>query len=282
MRVPVRVRELALRLAREDALPGYVYDLGALDAHTARIRAALPPGVELYYAVKANPDPAVLRIVAGHADGLEVSSGGELRHVARVTPGRPLAFGGPGKSEAELAQAVRAAALLHVESPEELRLLAAVTRGRAVDVLLRANLAAPLRTEGELLMGGGPSPFGMDAAGLSQCAALLPGTELRLRGLHAHLASGLAVRAALDTAARVLRFARSWCARGGVRHPMITLGGGMAVDYRRPGTTFGWEACGHGLARQARRGGPRGSVGAHPVVDPARRRARQPVRDRRP
>ncbi|MGH3168219.1 MAG: hypothetical protein ACRDN0_20345, partial [Trebonia sp.] len=118
MRAPDAVRDLARRLAREDALPAYIYDLTALDAHAARIRAALPANVEFYYALKANPDPAIVRTITRHADGLEVSSGGELRHAAAAAAGQPLAFGGPGKTPAELAAALEASGTsrFHVES----------------------------------------------------------------------------------------------------------------------------------------------------------------------
>jgi diaminopimelate decarboxylase len=103
---PERVVELARKLGA-DGVPAYVYDLTALDAHAAAIRAALPRTVQFYYAVKANPDLAMLRTLARHADGFEVSSGGELAHAAAAAPGRPLAFGGPGKTPAELAAAGR-------------------------------------------------------------------------------------------------------------------------------------------------------------------------------
>lgn len=265
MKAPEPVHDLAVRLSRADALPAYIYDLRALDAHAARIKAALPAGVAFYYAVKANPDPAVLRAVARHADGLEVSSAGELRHATATAPSRPLAFGGPGKTAADIAAAVSAGALLHVESPQELRLLASVVRelggearGVTADVLLRANLDVPLPAGAALVMGGATTPFGMDGEGLERCAALMPGTGLRLRGLHAHLASGLGVRVALRAAARVLRFARRWCERHAVPEPVITLGGGMDVNYRRPGATFGWEEYGRGLAGLA------GAAGALP------------------
>ncbi|KOG91397.1 hypothetical protein ADK38_03420, partial [Streptomyces varsoviensis] len=89
-----------------DELPAYVYDLTALDAHARAVRAALPPRVELYYAAKANPAPELLAALAPHVTGFEVSSGGELTHVRGVAPGRPLAFGGPGKTEAELGLAL--------------------------------------------------------------------------------------------------------------------------------------------------------------------------------
>ena len=259
MRPPAPVRDLALELARDETgLPAYAYDLATLDTHAGRIRAALPTGTELYYAVKANPDPEVLRTVARHADGLEVSSAGELAHAHTAVPGAALAFGGPGKTTADLAAAVRAGVhRVHVESPHELAGLAAAARaaGRPVDVLFRANppAARPAgATADTLLMGGAPSPFGMDPELLDQAASLIKGRDvarvLRLRGLHAHLASGLAAAEALRVAREVLEFGRRWCARHGVPAPEFTLGGGMAVDYDRPEERFDWAGYGQGLA----------------------------------
>jgi diaminopimelate decarboxylase len=89
-----------------------------------------------------------------------------------------------------------------------------------------------------LVMGGAPTPFGMDPFLLDRCASWLgdgspEAGALRLRGLHAHLASGLDAPAALAAAGRVLGFARRWCARHKVRNPEINLGGGMAVEWWR-------------------------------------------------
>ena len=266
--IPARVRELAERLGRADgALPAYLYDLDGLAAHVAAIRTAIPSGIEVFYAVKANPDPAVLRVVARHADGLEVSSGGELRHAAEAAPGCRLAFSGPGKTTAELADAIRAGTFrFHVESPHELYLLGAVARaaGRPADILLRVNLpadaapgsASPDERSG-LVMGGRPAPFGMDPDLLDHCARWLSANRsghVRLRGLHAHLASGLDADALLSTAAALLDFGRQWCARHGVARPEFNLGGGMAVDYRKPGTVFDWARYGRGLALASRSG----------------------------
>ena len=209
------MRELAERLGRDDAaLPAYVYDLDGLAAHAAAIRAALPGQVELCYAVKANPDPAVLRAVARHADGLEVSSAGELRHAAAAVPGARLSFGGPGKTAAEIAAAVRAGTFrFHVESLHELRLLgsAALAAGRHADILLRVNLpagagAVPALAPTRLALRRPRGPawsWGASrlrsvwtriplTAAPSGCAAGGPeARQLRLRGIHAHLASGL-------------------------------------------------------------------------------------------
>jgi diaminopimelate decarboxylase len=99
----------------------------------------------------------------------------------------------------------------------------------------------------------------MDPDLLDQCARWLSegsqeARQLRLRGIHAHLASGLAAPALLDSALRVLGFGRPWCAAHGVRSPEFNLGGGMAVDYRDPGTAFDWASFGRGLATMARPG----------------------------
>jgi diaminopimelate decarboxylase len=231
---PERVRERAEHLA--EALPAYVYDLAGLDAHAADVRGALPD-TEVYYAVKANPDPALLRTLAPHVDGFEVCSGGEAAHVRSVLPEAPLAFGGPGKTDAELRLQVHR---LHVESPGELRRLIDV--GGPVDALLRVNLDVPVEGA-SLTMGGGATPFGMDPAGVAECLALLRGqNRVRLRGFHAHLASGLDASELLRLGGAVLSFARE---HGAVE---VNLGGGMAVSYRRPDERFDWDAYGKGLA----------------------------------
>jgi diaminopimelate decarboxylase len=242
---PEAVREAALSAT----LPAYVYDLGALREHAAAIRAALP--VELFYAAKANPDARILTALAPYVDGFEVSSGGELVHVRAAVPHARLAFGGPGKTDEELSLAVDR---LHVESPLELRRLAALRR--EADVLLRANL--PVAASGASLRMSGP--FGMDAEALGTCLDLLADAPwLRLRGVHAHLASGLDAGPLLDVAARVLGWARSWVDR--MPRPEVefnevefNLGGGMAVDYRHPGRRFDWAAYGAGLASLRRPG----------------------------
>ncbi|GIH77445.1 diaminopimelate decarboxylase [Planobispora longispora] len=248
-------------------LPAYVYDLAALDAHAAAVRAALD-GVELYYAVKANPDAELLRVLAPHVDGFEVASGGELAHVRALFPDTPVALGGPGKTDAELLADVTR---LHVESPSELRRLLAPgpSRRRPADVLLRVNLDVPVEGA-SLAMGGGATPFGMDPDGVAECLDLLspPGGHdgrgpdghgpdghgpdghgpVRLRGIHAHLASGLDAARMLELAAAVLDYAR------GLGVTEVNLGGGMAVSYTDPVARFDWKTYGEGLAALRRPG----------------------------
>ncbi|MGW2250471.1 type III PLP-dependent enzyme [Kitasatospora sp. NPDC001660] len=241
-----------------DELPAYVYDLAALRDHAAAVRAALPDRVELYYAAKANPQTPVLAALREAVDGYEVSSGGELAHVRAAVPGAPLAFGGPGKTPAEIAAAVDAGVhRWHVESEQELHRLAAVLAqrpGTVVDVLLRVNLPVGTGTLDTvaLAMGGCPTPFGLDPERAEECARLLTGDEplgrqLRLRGVHAHLASGLAAVEQLAVAERIVEWSAALAARHGLPLDEVNVGGGMAVDYDDPADRFDWTAFGEGL-----------------------------------
>ncbi|WP_405997265.1 type III PLP-dependent enzyme [Streptomyces sp. NBC_00829] len=251
-----RVRSLP-----SESLPAYVYDLAALRGHAASVRSALPRSIELYYAAKANPEPEILCALAPYVDGYDVSSGGELAHVRKAVPGRPLAFGGPGKTPAEIDTALDLGVeRFHVESLYELRMLAQLASRRSRDtplgVLLRFNL--PL-AEGSLeasalSMGGRPTPFGLDPAQADQAVRMLTdGTSARLEllGVHTHLASGLNAPQQLAAAESVVAWTVDLGARHGIRLREVNVGGGMTVDYAAPRTRFDWAAYGAGLGALA-------------------------------
>ncbi len=243
-----------------DELPAYVYDLAALRGHAAAVRAALPERVELYYAAKANPEAPLLTALRDAVDGYEVSSGGELAHVRAAVPDAPLAFGGPGKTPAEIEAAVAAGVhRWHIESEQELHRLAAVLADRpdtVVDVLLRVNLAVTTDALDAvpLAMGGRPTPFGLDPEQAEECVRLLTGAgplgrQLRLRGVHAHLASGLPAADQLSVAGQIVAWSVALAERHGFPLAEVNIGGGMAVDYEDPAERFDWTAFGEGLAK---------------------------------
>lgn len=249
------VQDIARQLG-QDQLPAYVYDLVALRGHTASIRKALdvPGGPEIFYAAKANPEARILRTVAPHVHGIEVASGGELEHVRKALPTARIAFGGPGKTDAELQLALRLGVeRIHVESPYELRRLADVARSeqRDTDVMLRLNLAGD-RRDVALAMSG---PFGMDPDLIDDCLGILESDpHLRLRGIHAHLASGLQAEAMVGQQREILDWARPWLAKAGVGNPEYNLGGGMGVDYDDPTARFDWKSYGQQIAALAEPG----------------------------
>ncbi|MCA2214935.1 alanine racemase [Jidongwangia harbinensis] len=236
MRPPDRVTA-ALR-DRPRPVCAYVYDTAALRTRTAAVRAALPPGTTLLYAVKANGHPDVVRTLAAGCDGLEVASGGELAR-AVAAGARRIVFGGPAKTDAELAAAVAAGAQVNVESALELRRLdrAAAAAGTVADVAVRVNRARSAVT-GSHAMTGTPTPFGVDEAGLPQVLALartLP--AVRVTGFHLHAVSNNRDAAAH---AAFVADALDWSVRAADRHGvdlrLVNAGGGLGVDYRSAAT----------------------------------------------
>ncbi|MCD0452454.1 type III PLP-dependent enzyme [Actinocorallia sp. API 0066] len=246
MRVDAVVGELA-----ERELPAYVYDVSGMGKYAARVVGVLGGAVEVFYAAKANPDSAVVRAVGERVAGVEVASGGELRHVRDALPEARIAFGGPGKTDAELRLALALGVeRLHVESPHELRRLAAITEAeeRTADVLLRVNLAGE-RQGAALAMSG---PFGMDPDLITTCLPILADApRLRLRGVHAHLASGLDAHTITAQQKEILDWARPWLAAARVPRPEINLGGGMSVNYADPEDRFDWTSYGAAVSALA-------------------------------
>jgi diaminopimelate decarboxylase len=229
MRAPERVATALRALPRP--VCAYVYDTRALTERAAAVRAALPAGATLLYAMKANRHPDVVRTLARVCDGVEVASGGELER-ALAAGARRIAFGGPAKTDTELAAAVAAGAQINVESPHELRRLAALTGTDQTPVTVRVNRASGA-LPGTHRMTGVATPFGVDEAQLPavlELAASLPG--VRVVGFHLH-----AVSNNLDAAAHAAFVADSvaWsvatAGRHGVDLRVINVGGGLGVDY---------------------------------------------------
>jgi diaminopimelate decarboxylase len=223
--------KLAARVGRT---PFYVYDRRLLDARMRHLRQALPDAVEIHYAVKANPMPALVGYMACLADGLDVASGGELAVAldAGANPGC-ISFAGPGKSLDELGRAVAAGILINVESLREIRALADITRRTQAKarVAVRVNPDFELRMSG-MKMGGGPKQFGIDAEQVPDALAAIGDAGLAFEGFHVFSGSqNLQAAAICEAQARslelVLRLAEH--APGPVR--TVNVGGGFGIPY---------------------------------------------------
>jgi diaminopimelate decarboxylase len=205
----------------------YLYDTQALRDRAAAFRAALPANTHFLYAVKANGHPTVIRTLADACDGLEVASLGELR-LAVDAGARRIAFAGPGKTDAELAAAVTAGALLNVESAFEMHRLAGL--GLRTDICVRVNRTGTGLT-GSHTMTGTPTPFGVDETQLPALLAAVP-AGLRVIGFHLHAVSnnldGTAHAAFLTDA---ITWSIGTAQRHGIALRVINAGGGFGVDY---------------------------------------------------
>jgi diaminopimelate decarboxylase len=214
--------------------PFYAYDRRLIAARVAQLRAVLPPAVELHYAVKANPMPAVVAALAGQVDGLDVASAGELKLAldAGADP-RHISFAGPGKRAAELRQAVAAGVLVQVESARELEVLAEAQQalGCPARVALRVNPDFELKGSG-MQMGGGPKPFGVDADAAPAVLARMGALGLAFEGFQV-FAGSQNLRGAQIALAQQQSYAlaRRLAADAPAPVRFLNLGGGFGIPY---------------------------------------------------
>ncbi len=225
--------------ARIGQTPFYAYDRRLLDERMALLRRTLPSAIELHYAVKANPMPALVQHMAGLVDGLDVASLGELR-VALDTGMAParISFAGPGKRPPELIAAIAAGITLNLESAHELETVARLGREqrRRPRVAMRINPDFELKASG-MKMGGGPKPFGVDAEQAPALLQRIGELELDFQGFHIFTGSqNLRAAAIVETHDRTFELALRLAtdAPGPVRS--LNIGGGFGIPYF-PGDT---------------------------------------------
>ena len=220
--------------ARVGQTPFYAYDRALLTRRATELRAALPAGIKLHYAMKANPMPAVVTHMAGLVDGIDVASGLEL-NVALDSGADPreISFAGPGKSDTELHKAVAAGILINIESFREVGVLAAIQQqtGWTARVAVRVNPDFELKSSG-MKMGGGPKQFGVDAEQVPELLAEIGKAGLGFEGFHLFAGSQNLRPESIVEAQRkcfdlALRLAES--APGPVK--FLNLGGGFGIPY---------------------------------------------------
>ncbi len=230
--------------------PLFVYDAAIAAARVARFRAAFP-GIDLHYAIKANPFPPLVAAMAGLVDGLDVASAGELARALAVKPAAAISFAGPGKRDAELEAAIRAGATLNVESEgEAARALAIGERlGVAPRLAVRVNPDLELKGSG-MKMGGRPSPFGVDAERAAALVRHIVAAGADWRGLHIFAGSqALDSDAIVETQAATLALAARLADEAGAVPPLVNLGGGFGIPYFAGDTPVDVERIGAALAK---------------------------------
>jgi diaminopimelate decarboxylase len=217
-------------------VPAYVYDLGEVRRAHGLLRGALPRPSRLYYSLKANPHPALVRTLNELGCDAEVCSPGELAAAleAGVLPDRIL-YTGPGKRDPEVAGAVRAGVRwFSVDSPVGIDQVdrAASAAGRDAHCLLRVNDRTRVPGQG-LAMTGGPSQFGADA---DWVAAKPAAFRTRLAGFHLFGGSNLdAEPALLEQFRAAIATARRLAGVLGLEPRLLDLGGGFGAPFARSG-----------------------------------------------
>ena len=240
------------RLAkRVGSTPFFAYDRGLLTARIRLVRATLPDGIQLGYAVKANPMPAIVQHLSGLVDAFDVASALEMRTALDTPmPADRVSFAGPGKTADELTQAVAAGVTIEMESETEATRVAAIGErlGIRPRVAVRVNPDFAIKGSG-MRMGGGPQQFGVDAERVPAFLKDLTRADLDFLGFHI-FAGSQNLRADILCAAqrRTVELALRLASDAPVPVRYLNIGGGFGIPYSDRDTPLDLPAIGENLA----------------------------------
>jgi diaminopimelate decarboxylase len=261
-------------IATKVGTPAYVYSAGAIRGAYTKLDDALTAALgktphTICYAVKANSNLSVLRLLAKQGSGFDIVSGGELERLRRagVSPDR-VVFSGVGKSRGEIAEALRARIFLfNVESPAELELLAREA------ARLRRQASASIRVNPDVVAGGHPHiatgrrhhKFGVDwPQARRMYLAHRDSKWIEWQGIGSHVGSQVLSLTPYRQALRKLSVYVRDLEANGVRLRYVDIGGGLGVRYTTENPPDAREYA-RALAEETR------GLGRHLLIEPGRR-----------
>jgi len=228
------------RVAENFGTPTYVYSAGTILDHYTRLDAALAPLDHLIcYAVKANPNRVILKLLADAGAGFDIVSGGELFRVLAAGPagaGAKCTFAGVGKSPEEIEYALEQRVYsFNVESQSELECIDRIASASSLraPVALRVNPDVNPHTHEYIATGSRENKFGIaldNIASVYERAAKM--RNIDIAGVQMHIGSQITKAAPFATAIRkMVPIVRDLKSKYGIR--FFSIGGGMGIIYRR-------------------------------------------------
>lgn len=228
-------RARLLELLQTQPTPAYFYFRQLIAERIREMKNTVGDWFDLHYAVKANPHPEILQIMAQHQIGADVASQGEMR--AALTQGIPaesIEFSGPGKTAAELEAAIRArVGSINIESLAELEVIAGLTRktGLPANVGIRINPSLEMLKIG--LKMAGETQFGVPEAELPAVFQIIhTHQQLVFKGIHVHVGSQILDAAVILKNIQVIfEMALQLTQKFDAPVQKINFGGGWGIPY---------------------------------------------------
>lgn len=225
------------RIAAEVGTPVYVYSAATIERHyTVFAKAVGAPKHRVFYAMKANSNLAVLKLLAGLGAGADTVSEGEIRRaMAAGIPASAIVFSGVGKSAEELAFAVEAGIYqINIESESELELLSkvAAAKGKRQAAVVRVNPGVGAGGHAKITTGTDANKFGVSIAEAERIyarAANMPG--VRMLGLAVHIGSQILQLDELEAAFGKLAETTKRLRSQGLHVERLDVGGGLGIPY---------------------------------------------------
>lgn len=219
--------------------PFYYYDVALLRSTLGEVCASSPQGSVVHYALKANSNEALLRVIAQYGLGADCVSGGEIElAVASGFAPDQIVYSGVGKTDAEIRQALSVGiGCFNVESLAELEVIDALAAecGVVAPVAIRVNPHIDAHTHHYITTGLSENKFGVDISQLHDVVGrVLNMQHVRMRGLHFHIGSQITTLQPYEALCEVVNQLQDEMEQRGVVMDYVNVGGGLGVDYEQP------------------------------------------------
>lgn len=229
-------KQLDTTLSQSPDQPYYIYDLNFV-RHRAKLMRREAPQAEIFYAVKANSNPSLLRILSEEGLGADVVSGGEIQRALQCgfTPSRIL-YSGVGKTRSELKLAISLGIRqINVESYEELQRIASVSTElqKRANIGLRVNPDVDAKTHPYIATGLTENKFGIDLDSLDKCLEFINSKKdcFHLQGMSLHIGSQiLRLESFIEATEKSKTIANKFAANG-FKIETFDGGGGVGIFY---------------------------------------------------
>jgi diaminopimelate decarboxylase len=235
---------------RVGSTPFFAYDRNLLTERIEHLRSCLPDSILLNYAVKANPMPAIVQHFAPMVDGFDVASAFEMK-TALDTPMAPnhVGFAGPGKTSAELVQAMSAGITIEMESEGEMRRIVELAERRDTRPRVAIRVNPDFQVKGSAMrMGGGSAQFGVDAENVPAMLSALSDFDFEFVGFHIFCGSqNLRADILASTQEKTIDLAIRLSRHASVPIQQVNIGGGFGIPYFPKDTPFDLQMVGEKL-----------------------------------
>lgn len=220
--------------------PFYYYDLALLRDTLALLKkSADAHQYEVHYALKANANKRILKIIRDYGFGADCVSGNEVKRALEIGfPASKIMFAGVGKTDAEILFALKNnIRCFNCESSQELEVIdeLAGELGVVAPVALRINPDLDAGTHEYITTGRDEDKFGIHLQNLEHAVEVLRNSpNLRLLGLHFHIGSQIRDLGVFRDLAIKVNEIQEWFAERGFEMEILNLGGGLGIDYESP------------------------------------------------
>ncbi|MGE5356541.1 MAG: diaminopimelate decarboxylase [Deltaproteobacteria bacterium] len=220
--------------------PFYFYDLDLLRNTLDRLKKESDKArYHIHYAIKANANPKILRLVSSYGFGADCVSGNEIK--AALENGfrsDKVAFAGVGKTDQEITFAIKNNIFsLNCESLPELEVIGeiAAKEGKKAKIALRINPNLNPNTHHYITTGLEENKFGINLWELETIIKYIKGNNhLELTGLHFHLGSQITDLSVFRSLCMKVNYIQNQLFKKQIRLPHLNLGGGLGIDYNQP------------------------------------------------